>query len=861
MTSPASAPLPTLRVLLLIARISLASTLHRLGHLGRRRERPGERPASAPRRGRGALLLGLVALVFVWQTIATTSRLVERVSRQAEQRDHPGQLVLDPVSYYLMARASEQLGSGGGLTAEASALVDVAAERPARALGEVDARARAREMRATLAREGLAGFRESQVAAPGLWPSRELWYSGAERGELLAPLAVVALLLALAQLLTHVAGSDEDLARVGPGLEWLFSFPVRARALFLARAFAAPLSSPLVWVALLPFYAVVYGCSGLGMAGLPLAAASAVYVALWGGGLRVLLETMLRRLLSPLWISRLQATLLAFSLLPLAGAYAIAFSPVTAGALDQARAVPAALLYQPLTLPLLLAEGGARAATAAALGLLALAVWLFSCAAIAERLVRDGVASGGAEHAVVRSAGLARSSRARLLRGAALKEWRALVRDRRTRTQAFIAPALLVGMQLLLNPSLAHAVSTHPRHAATLAFAASAFSLATSAFTALASEGPAVWWLYAAPVELSRALLSKLAVRATLSAAFGLLVLAGAWLKNPALIWPSLPYAALALAGVVLYSVVALGLGALATDVLEPEPRRRVRPGAMYLFLLLSALYGYALSAASWWEICVHLALSALLAFAVWQEVTSRLPFLLDAAEAPSPVISVADGVVVTLAFFVLQALFALPFRGTDLPAPLVFLSTFAAAGWAVSTGALLLLRRRRVPRLMAELGLSRRGDPPVPRLSAIALGVASGVLAAAVALLYLAVARQQPAFARGYAEAVRSATQLDGASRRWLLALAVLVAPPIEELLFRGILYRGLRRSLRPLAAAAVSALVFALIHPAPAAAPVFVLALLAALAYERSGWLLTPILAHMIYNAVSIGRVLLRP
>jgi membrane protease YdiL (CAAX protease family) len=75
------------------------------------------------------------------------------------------------------------------------------------------------------------------------------------------------------------------------------------------------------------------------------------------------------------------------------------------------------------------------------------------------------------------------------------------------------------------------------------------------------------------------------------------------------------------------------------------------------------------------------------------------------------------------------------------------------------------------------------------------------------------------------------------------------------EEFIFRGILYRGLRRSVNARRAVLASALVFALVHPVVAAPPVFVMALLAASAYERTGWLATPIAAHMSYNAIVLA------
>ena len=56
----------------------------------------------------------------------------------------------------------------------------------------------------------------------------------------------------------------------------------------------------------------------------------------------------------------------------------------------------------------------------------------------------------------------------------------------------------------------------------------------------------------------------------------------------------------------------------------------------------------------------------------------------------------------------------------------------------------------------------------------------------------------------------------------------------------------------MNALRATVASALVFALVHPPVAFAPVFVLALFAATVYERSKLLVGPVLAHATYNAL---------
>jgi ABC-2 type transport system permease protein len=873
--------LSTGRVLWLVARLSLRRSYNRIGNVWRRKSKSGERRVTGPSviepsvtsqnvtgrsaTGRketgGKILLAFMALVFAWQTVTTSARLMQRVSRLTEQRAHADVVVLDPVTYHLIRLAAEQGEVGQPLTAEGQALLDRAVDRFEFGLSDEALEARGQQIRDTFQKRGLDGFHESAIPDGRLWPSAELWYDAGNPLGVLKPLGVVAFFLALAQVLQHVAGSDDDLARVGPGLEWLFTFPVRARALFLARAVAAPFTSPLAWVVLFPFYAVVFACAGQGAFGVLSAAAAAIYIALLGGGLRVLLETTLRRALPAIWVSRVQAVLLTFSLLPLAAGYTVAFSPVTSGVLHWASELPPRVLYEPLTLPLVWAARGAHGGQAALLAFGLLGVWLAASVAVAERMVRDGVTTGAGDHRAVRGGGeSAVATRPSFTRGVLLKEWRALLRDRRTRAQAFFGPLLLFAMQFVLNPSLARALTSNARHAATAAFAVSAFSLTTSAFAALASEGPALYWLYMAPVPLGRALLEKLCVRGVVSAAFGLLVFVVAWVTTPSLLVPSLPYAALALVGIALYAVIAVGIGTLGTDVLEPEPRRRVRPGGIYLFMLLAALFAHAIYTPSWWAKLVQLVLSALLAFAVWQKLVERLPFLLDPTEAPPPVISVADGVMAALAFFVLQSLFGLAL-GDDEQAPaLTLLIAFVCSGSTVALVALFMFRRNRVPDLMLALGLRQTPERRSRSASSVALGVGSGAFAALLALAYLWLARRVPQLASSFDEAQKSIDQLDTDARYWMLAMAVVAAPLFEEFIFRGILYKGFRHSVRAPLAAFSSALVFALVHPAITALPVFVMAVLAATAYERTRWLMTPVAAHMTYNAIVFGSTLLR-
>lgn len=85
----------------------------------------------------------------------------------------------------------------------------------------------------------------------------------------------------------------------------------------------------------------------------------------------------------------------------------------------------------------------------------------------------------------------------------------------------------------------------------------------------------------------------------------------------------------------------------------------------------------------------------------------------------------------------------------------------------------------------------------------------------------------------------------------------AVLLTPVAEEVLFRGILYQSLRKSVGVIVSTATSALVFAVLHlrPTPAAAPAFLLlGIVLAVAFERTRSLYPSMLMHATYNAVIV-------
>ena len=87
------------------------------------------------------------------------------------------------------------------------------------------------------------------------------------------------------------------------------------------------------------------------------------------------------------------------------------------------------------------------------------------------------------------------------------------------------------------------------------------------------------------------------------------------------------------------------------------------------------------------------------------------------------------------------------------------------------------------------------------------------------------------------------------------LILTTVILVPIVEELLFRGLLYRSLKTKTKPLYAAILSAALFALVHGEMRVMPqLFVLGLIFSYFYEKNGSLAVPITLHCSNNLIGV-------
>ena len=232
--------------------------------------------------------------------------------------------------------------------------------------------------------------------------------------------------------------------------------------------------------------------------------------------------------------------------------------------------------------------------------------------------------------------------------------------------------------------------------------------------------------------------------------------------------------------------------------------------------------------------------LTGSLALALWQKARDELPYLLDPTASPPSRVSLSDGLIAALVFFVIQALVAIvlivPLGRITGPRLLIAFVSAGAATYGLMRLSFWRSRMTEVPRILG---------PHVRQAVAWALG--AGALAAAIGVFYTHLVIEMDLVPA----AAKSALAARSSMRWWLLGLAVVAAPIFEEFIFRGLVFGGLRRFTTPFIAAVASATLFAIVHPPISAIPVFVLGFVAALTYERTRMLLAPMLVHAIYNA----------
>ena len=708
-----------------------------------------------------------------------------------------------------------------------------------------------KQMQDAFARKGVDGFevRSLHWAIAGTWPA-----DASGRMVFLRTVGSMTLLWIVAILFTSLGTNNKDLGQVEWSFQWLYTFPVPARTLFVSNLFGYSFFNPVAWFFFLPFVIAFFLAGGHGWMSLPFGLAAFLWLLLLTGAIAVLGEVAMRKYLGLGQIKNLQAVSTLIGMAGLLLAFASGLSrPVDDVFVKHSSA--SALNWNLFSLPLYFALPAATAHEQL-IGFGGMAVVLIAAVSIAlfgsEALTRDGLVREGGPYQARRQSA-PRSFRGGWFSGIPAQELLLLARDRNLMVQVLIVPLLLPGYYLLTNSRMASAVGTSLRHAAMMAFAVGAYSFLNSAMPVLNREDKTLWHLLSFPQSLASILLKKVMVWAGVGLLYGAIAL-GLLMHFRHMSGNDWGSVVLALYGIALYAFIASGIGILATNVLETSRRARFRTDMVYLYMILGVMWASTIYLPSWWTRLAQVVLSTLMAFALWQKVRDIAPYLLDPTQLPPRTIGLADGMIAILAFFVLQGLIFILLQSTlTLAIGAQITISYAAAGALVAALTLFILGRQEVPNLWEKIGFKRGANPKLSISRSLLLGATSGAIAAAGAGAYARILMQFPQWHTWRHNAERL-SMLQHGSPIWIYLLGVVAAPLCEEFLFRGLVFQGLLRGMRPALAVVSSAALFALVHPPISAIPVFGLGVAAAISFRRSGFLLAPVVAHAVYNGIVI-------
>lgn len=709
-----------------------------------------------------------------------------------------------------------------------------------------------RNVRAPTARKGTGGY--LMVGFITVWMCLQfvilgdMFMDGAEKaypgggarlsGGAVRAVAAVISLLSLVILLAELR--MRDLEEADADLERLGALPLETSQLMAYRLADRAAPRRIQSLALVIMLGVVAWREGWRWAAPALGLAAALPVLLAAAAVYTPFETLMRLKLTRIARQRLDALLsISVSLLsvamtvPLTQAMQAARGrawPWVAHVPDFALAWPPGLAVHCLTEP---------SPERRALLWLALCLEAALMAALAlrlcSRMLSDGLMSGSGADPGVRGA-IADGGPVRERRWLSPYQARLLthsMRDGATRVQALF---VLVVAGFLASVESARQWVAEPKYLAAVTVFAGLSVCPRFASAALAIEGKDIWLLFCAPWDLRRVLREAMAFGMSIALPGALAFLAiGAACGMP-LTPAAAGYALAALAGVACLNGICVCAGAIDCDPYADLEQNRISRQGMQVYAMLFQAFCWTLALGTPWQIAVQLILLPVIWFAYWQQAVDYLPFVLDPVASPPPRVSLANGLAAVYAFAILQGIGIGAIRPEGLRD---VTAVFVASGTIV-----FFLAKFSIWRSGLEGGPLYFSGATRPSLEQ---GLRMGLYATAAGVVWMNVMLAIPD--------VRAGLPLGGLEpleRPFVLILTVLAAPIIEEYLFRGLVFGGLRRSLEFWPAALGSAAVFALLHPPASFPAVFALGVAAALARERTGGLLGPVVAHALYNGI---------
>lgn len=651
--------------------------------------------------------------------------------------------------------------------------------------------------------------------------------------------------LSLAMLSVAFGLTSRHLASGDPSLTWLWQFPVPRRVLFTSKLIEYAFDNPIVPMMTLFYSTAVWLCGasffgGLGI-GLLLGFSTGVALA----AIRLGAETILTQKVGRRSRGAVVACLAA------AGSFAMLVCMMGSNSQFLVESLIKYSNQLPDWCSLNVFSGGIGSdammdqrvawwwiapvtATVLAVAAVLLAVRLTTGGLACVQDSVRGAGKGAKPHAADKAAGRSRMS---------TMVWKELMQMRRQPEfagQVMAAPLGIAFMVYLGGYGNVVEAATHGGTNISIAILVMvAYMLMVAAGQMLTSEFKSLWLLQCQPRPLADVLRSKSRVWAVISMVVSVPFFVAAVVLRPSEAGTVLLQSPFMLVSLWLLAETIFGMTSLAATITN-EGTVRFRRTAMFLPLLVIGNLSLAIYQNSVW-----LQLGALVTLAVFNATVRErqlveLAWLSEPVETPPKRVYPMHAVLALIAFqAILGAVGGGLLQVETLSATARLSISYIVAAAVVAAVFKTWMSENKlvvVPKL-----------PRGPILRPIFYGLAISCVAGAAVTLFLI---RFGADSRLPANATSLSLPTALYDKWFLFAMWVVAAPLFEEWLFRGVLYRSLRRNWSMWLSVAVSAVLFATLHPVAGCAAVASLGTMTALTAEKTGRLWPSIVVHAGYN-----------
>ncbi len=632
----------------------------------------------------------------------------------------------------------------------------------------------------------------------------------------------------------------KNLAGADPSLTWLWQFPVSRRVLFSSKLIEYVFDNPTIPITALFYSAVLWLCGAPFLFGLGVGVVLGVSAGVTSAAVRLAIESFITQRLG----RRARGAVVAFfasfgSLLMLIAMTASNAHFLVQGFIRVANSLPAWFAWNPFSAGIgtdAMMDGAIcwwLLAPAIAMALAVFAVLL------AVRMTARGLAcaqdSARSSHRSLVSAPL---QRARF--GA--QAWKELLQIRRQPEFAaqMLATPLGIGFMLYVA-GYRNVMELATKGGANISMAiliGCSYMLMIAATQMLTSEFKTLWLLQCQPRPLADIVRSKSRVWATIAIGMSVPFIGGAIAFMPGAVWSILLRVPFLWVSLWLVAEVMFELTALATTITNEQTVRFRR--SMWLPALVVSHASLAIYSDYWWAQLGALVTMIILNIAVHQRALVELPWLSEPVENPPKRVYPMHAILALIGFESLTSGIrgGLSHVASISSTANVAISYISAAVVVTAICWVWMFRNGLV--VMPKL-------PQLPVLRPIAWGLATSCAAGLAVQMFLKLYSNSPPLAAYATPGNLPHADYD----KWcLLGMWVIAAPIFEEWIIRGMLYRSLRRNWGIAVSVALSAVLFATLHPAAGCISLVTLGVMTALATEKTNRLWPSMIIHAGYN-----------